>query len=174
MNRFALACLAATGLLPTTTLANVTGCWVSEAGTSVIELAERGGSVSGRVVGLEEPLFLPDEGQGTPGEPRTDVNNPDEALRDRAIAGLAIVADLTRDGDRWTGGTIYDPESGNTYSVRAEVDDDGLLRIRGYIGSPLFGRTTKWASADERPEDTRRMLDKLGPYLPVTAPPPSC
>jgi uncharacterized protein (DUF2147 family) len=167
-------CLLVVLLSPGTALASVTGCWVSEAGTSVIELAEQNGSVTGRVVGLAEPLFLADEGQGTPGAPRTDLNNPEPALRERAIAGLAIVAGLRRDGDRWTGGTIYDPESGNTYSVRAEVDDEGLLRIRGYIGSPLFGRTTKWNPMAQRTEAAQRMLDKLGPYLPAAARPPSC
>ncbi|MEE4301524.1 MAG: DUF2147 domain-containing protein [Pseudomonadales bacterium] len=154
--------------------ADITGCWISEAGDSVIELRERGGIVEGRVVGLERPVFLPEEARGTPGAPRTDLSNPEAALRARPIVGLAIVTDLAADGRRWTGGSVYDPESGNTYSARAELDGDGTLRLRGYVGSPLFGRTTAWTPAAARPMDVERMLEKARPFLPAGAARPEC
>lgn len=154
--------------------ADISGCWISEAGTSVIELRERDGAVTGRVVGLEQPLFLPEEDRGTPGAPRSDLSNPEPALRERPIAGLEIVTDLVADGGRWTGGSVYDPESGNTYSARAELGEDGTLRLRGYVGSPLFGRTTRWTAAAERPAETERMLEKARPWLPSDAEPPEC
>ncbi len=49
------------------------------------------------------------------------------------------------------GGTIYDPGSGTTYWCRLTLDGDRLL-LRGYVGVPLFGRTTAWirVGAEER------------------------
>jgi uncharacterized protein (DUF2147 family) len=154
--------------------ADITGCWISEAGTSVIELSDTNGIVTGRIVGLEEPLYLPEENQGEPGAPRIDLNNPEAELRQRPMAGLAIVNDLTRDDDEWVDGSIYDPQSGKTYSAKAELNRDGSLGLRGYIGSPMFGRTTNWTPATARSEDTARMLAKLAPMLPESAPAPDC
>lgn len=163
------ACLAAPGAA-----ADITGCWISEAGTSVIELRDLDGTVEGRVVGMEEPLYLPEEDQGTPGAPRKDLSNPETELRARLLAGLAIVNALEPEGRRWTGGSVYDPESGNTYSARAELGDDGTLRLRGYVGSPMFGRTTRWTPVSARPDDAARMLAKVEPWLPADAAPPEC
>jgi uncharacterized protein (DUF2147 family) len=44
----------------------------------------------------------------------------------------------------WTGGAIYDPASGNTYHCTLSLDGENRLRLRGYVGVPLFGRTTTW------------------------------
>jgi len=173
MNRIATVALAALSL-PAMAQADVAGCWINESGNSVIEMHVEGDLVTGRIVGINEPLFLAEEGRGTPGEVRSDQETPEPALRSRPLAGLVILENLERDGRRWDDGTVYDPESGNTYSVRAEVDGDGVLRLRGYIGSPLFGRTTKWANAETRPADTAQMLERARPYLPEGAPAPRC
>ena len=61
-------------------------------------------------------------------------------MRDRPLLGMELLSEYSWDGKRWSG-KIYDPESGNTYSSRMEVRKDGNLAMRGYIGSPLFGRT---------------------------------
>jgi uncharacterized protein (DUF2147 family) len=153
--------------------AHIEGCWINEAGDSVIELVREGESLRGRVVGLAEPVFLEGEEAGTPGEPRVDLNNPDIELRARAIAGLFIVEDLVQDGDRWVDGTIYDPRSGNTYAARAEFDQE-QLRIRGYLGVPMFGVTTRWVSARNSRDVAVEMIDKLAPYMPEDVSPPRC
>jgi uncharacterized protein (DUF2147 family) len=153
--------------------AHIEGCWINEAGDSVIELVSDGDAVRGRVVGLAEPVFLEGEEAGPPGEPRVDLNNPDIELRTRAIAGLFIVEDLVRDGDRWIDGSIYDPRSGSTYKARAELDDE-QLKIRGYVGLPMFGITTRWVAARSSGDVADAMIDKLAPYMPEDAPPPRC
>jgi uncharacterized protein (DUF2147 family) len=53
----------------------------------------------------------------------------------------------------WIGGTLYDPGTGNTYRCRANLQDEDTLLLRGYIGIPLIGRTTKWFRVDS---DARR------------------
>jgi uncharacterized protein (DUF2147 family) len=44
----------------------------------------------------------------------------------------------------WEDGTLYDPETGKTYSGTITLQPDGMLRLRGYIGTPLLGRNTIW------------------------------
>ena len=50
---------------------------------------------------------------------------------------------------RWVDGRIYDPNSGNTYKGTIQQVDANTLKLRGYIGISLFGRTEKWTRDDE-------------------------
>jgi len=76
-----------------------------------------------------------------------DKNNPDPALRERLIIGLEILRGLVpsnQDPLTFTGGTIYDPVSGNTYRCQLKLESSDRLYLRGYIAIPLVGRTTTW------------------------------
>jgi uncharacterized protein (DUF2147 family) len=76
--------------------------------------------------------------------PTTDVNNPDASLRKRALCGLTIGTGFAPNGDASAkDGKIYDPESGKTYSAQMQANGD-VLRLRGYIGVSLLGRTETW------------------------------
>ena len=75
---------------------------------------------------------------------RLDVNNPDSSLRARLLCNLVIgtrfqITDASHAG----GGSLYDPKSGNTYRGGIILEGD-TLKLRGYIGLPLFGRTEIW------------------------------
>ena len=79
------------------------------------------------------------------GKQRVDANNPDETKRSNAVIGLVILTGFKFDGDdEWKGGNIYDPESGKTYSSYIYLKDKNTLRVRGYAGISLFGRTETW------------------------------
>ena len=49
---------------------------------------------------------------------------------------------------RWAGGMIYDPNSGNTYKGTMRLVDRNTLKLRGYIGISLFGRSDTWTRVD--------------------------
>jgi uncharacterized protein (DUF2147 family) len=71
-----------------------------------------------------------------------DIHNPDPQLRERDVIGLVILHDFVYDGNNtWKNGTIYDPQTGKTYQSKMTLDDQGNLKVRGYIGIPLIGRT---------------------------------
>jgi uncharacterized protein (DUF2147 family) len=129
----------------------VTGLWLTEegdkGGRARVEVKRTDdGTFRGTIVWLEEPLFEP--GEPRAGEPKVDLENPDPALRERPVLGLAILEGFTYDGDgTWSGGTIYDPANGKTYKARLRLDDEDTLDVRGYVGIPLFGRTTTWRRA---------------------------
>ena len=45
---------------------------------------------------------------------------------------------------QWQNGTIYDAESGKTYSCNIKLTNPQTLEVRGFVGVSLFGRTDTW------------------------------
>ena len=121
---------------------DVVGLWLSGDGDGWIEIRQDGDEVVGVIAGS------PNNKEGDP--PRLDNKNPDPSLRDRPLDGVTFMKGFKYDGDdRWTDGTIYDPNSGNTYSGTIRLLDHDNLRLRGYIGISLFGRSDTWTRVDE-------------------------
>ena len=117
----------------------ILGRWLSEGKDAVIEIFPcADGALCGRLTWFA--LDPEDEGK-----PPVDGHNPEPALRDRPLCGLVILGGFKLSGDReWSGGRIYDPENGKTYRATMRFADNGTLRLRGYIGIPLFGETQVW------------------------------
>lgn len=116
----------------------IIGVWESGNGKARIKIDKASDKFNGRIVWLKEPL---DE----TGKPKVDKNNPDEALRSKPLLGYSMLKAFTYSGDKtWEEGTIYDPESGSTYSCTITMTDDNTLDVRGFIGVSLFGRTDVW------------------------------
>jgi uncharacterized protein (DUF2147 family) len=115
-----------------------------------VEIYKSGDSYDGKIIWLEEPLYVEaDEGE-TAGTPKEDHNNPDPALQSRPIIGLVLMEGFVFNGkDTWHKGTIYDPDNGKTYKSVARLSDDGsTLKVRGFIGFSLLGRTTEWTRVE--------------------------
>ena len=60
------------------------------------------------------------------------------------IEGMNIVKGLELNDKTWEDGTILDPKSGKIYSCYITLEDNNTLKVRGYIGFSLLGRTQKW------------------------------
>lgn len=66
-------------------------------------------------------------------------------LKNKPENGLQIMRELKRDGDQWSGGQILDPHNGKIYRCYISLEDGGKkLKVRGYIGFALLGRTEYW------------------------------
>jgi len=66
-------------------------------------------------------------------------------LKNKPENGLQIMWELKRDGDQWSGGQILDPHNGKIYRCYISLEDGGKkLKVRGYIGFALLGRTEYW------------------------------
>jgi uncharacterized protein (DUF2147 family) len=119
----------------------VLGTWVNPNGEDHILIYKKGYKYFGKL----DWIKYPNDEQG---KPKTDKNNPDEALRSRPELGLELLKDFTFDVDNdgnslYSDGTIYDPKNGKTYSCKMTLVGN-RLKIRGYIGISLFGRSETW------------------------------
>lgn len=73
-----------------------------------------------------------------------DVLNPDRARRQTPLCGMQLIGGFTPSPRRrggWDNGWVYDPDSGHTYAGTITSVDSNTIKLRGYIGVPLFGRT---------------------------------
>ncbi len=120
------------------------GLWNTEDDSARVRLESCDDELCGRIVWLEDPT-------DDQGNPLTDAENPEPDLRGRPIDGLKIVWGLQAggDGETWKDGKVYDPESGKTYNAKITLKDQDTLDLRGYVGTPMFGRTSTWTRADE-------------------------
>lgn len=105
---------------------NVVGVWLTEAKSSHVELFDCGdGTPCGKITWLNPDVA----GDGV------DLYNPDPNLRSRKLVGLQIMQGyrLRRQGN-WTGGRVYDAETGKTYGSRLRLLNNNTLQIKGCLG----------------------------------------
>ncbi|MGY2134848.1 DUF2147 domain-containing protein [Hymenobacter sp. HD11105] len=122
------------------------GVWVDDMGETRVEIYRCGESkkektVCGRLAWLSEPQ------DSTTGLPKTDRRNPDPSKRNVPLQNLVVMQNLTYDpaDDRWTGGKIYDPLNGRTYSCYLYMVDKDRMEVKGYIGFSFIGRSHYWS-----------------------------
>lgn len=72
--------------------------------------------------------------------PKKDIENPDKQLRQRDMLGVNLLTNFSYDDGTYSGGEVYDPANGKTYSCKISFIGRNL-KVRGYIGISLFGRT---------------------------------
>lgn len=111
------------------------GVWLTKGGESRIEIAPCGDALCGRIL----PDLKPAAAQNAQTK---DVNNPDPALRDRPIEGIAILSNL-KPGDEanvWQG-SVYNPDDGGTYDVTVTLKGD-KLKVEGCMAYILCDSQT--------------------------------
>jgi uncharacterized protein (DUF2147 family) len=116
---------------------DIVGIWLTTGKEPAkIQIYKSGQKYYGKIVWLQNPLEN--------GKPKVDENNPDKNKRNQQIIGLVILSDFKFDDEEWDHGKIYDPENGKTYSCILTLRDRITLKVRGYVGVSLLGRTEKW------------------------------
>lgn len=127
--------------------AEIEGLWLTEEGDGIVRIAPCAAdaeSLCGRLVWVEAPL-------NDQNRLELDDENPEAELRTRPILGLPILQGFPMEpnGGVFESGTIYDPNNGKTYSCKITPDGPETLKIRGFIGVSLLGRTTMWRRVAE-------------------------
>jgi len=69
-----------------------------------------------------------------------------------SLLGMNILANLVPTGNAWDHGSILDPKKGKRYKCKISLADENTLKVRGYIGRPLFGKTFKWKRVSKSAE----------------------
>lgn len=65
--------------------------------------------------------------------------------KNQRLIGMDILWGLRNDGGGYSGGEILEPFSGNIYRAKLTLIENGSkLKVRGYAGISLFGRTQIW------------------------------
>jgi uncharacterized protein (DUF2147 family) len=101
---------------------------------SIVNIFEKDGKYYGQIVELfRKPGENPD--------PVCDKCPDDDPRKDQPIKGMEIIRDMVEKGDKYTGGTIFDPKEGKQYSCKLWIKD-GNLMVRGYVA--FFFRTQTW------------------------------
>lgn len=122
----------------------ITGIWWNEEKTSKIRVEQKAGKYTGTIIYVVPERYV----NGTP--PKDD-QNPDVTLRNRTLIGLQILSGFEYDEKKkeWKNGKIYDPKSGNTYDCYSWLENNDLLKLKGFVaGIRLLGRTSEWYRAD--------------------------
>ena len=116
----------------------ILGKWINPSGEGQIQIYKKGNLYYGKLVWLKFPN---DE---VTNKVKLDKNNPDKSLQSRPILGLEILKNFKFDGDDvYEDGNIYDPKNGKDYSCKMTLNGN-KLKIRGYIGISLLGRSEVW------------------------------
>ncbi len=106
------------------------GRWLTQDKEAVIAIEPCAAGLCGRIVGVT--LDHPDDPFPTDSEGRSQC-------------GLTIIRGAAvPDGDLNWSVRITDPRNGKIYQARLRLDEEHRLRVRGYIGIPLLGRTEVW------------------------------
>ena len=70
--------------------------------------------------------------------------------KDKPFVDMEILWGLKKDDDEYTGGEILDPKNGKTYRAKVALVENGeKLKVRGFIGFSLLGRTQIWHRSDK-------------------------
>ncbi len=104
---------------------------------SVIEVYEKDGKAFAKIIEIKNP------------DRKTAVCDMCKGSnKDKPILGMEILSGLQMNDDEWSGGKILDPKNGKEYKCYIKLIEDNKLKIRGYIGFSLLGRTAYWQRAE--------------------------
>ena len=103
---------------------------------SVIEVYEKEGKAFAKIVEIRNP-------------DRKDAlcTACEDENKNKPILGLNILTGLEKNDDEWSGGNILDPRNGKIYKCYIKLVKPNKLKLRGYIGVALFGKTAYWERA---------------------------
>jgi uncharacterized protein (DUF2147 family) len=103
---------------------------------SIVRIVEADGEIKGTI----EKVF-----PGPNEDPNPKCDKCPAEFKGKPVAGLTFLWGVKREDARLSAGKILDPEEGEIYNCQIELADGGKsLKVRGYVGVPLFGRTQVW------------------------------
>lgn len=100
---------------------------------SIVEIYEQNGKAYAKILQLLEE-----------GKENSLCENCSGAKKDKPIKGMEIIDGLSKDDDEWNDAKILDPKTGKEYKCYIVLEENDKLKVRGYIGFSLVGRTQYW------------------------------
>lgn len=101
------------------------GLWIDHTGRGAVEITPCGGSLCGRIVWLKDP-------------------------KNQKACGVQVIGGVRASGGAsWSGGWIYSPEKKSRYDVELTPIGSDRLKVFGYAGIRMFGKTMTWTKAPD-------------------------
>jgi uncharacterized protein (DUF2147 family) len=130
----ALAFVASAGAALSQDSSAVLGIWATQKNDGKVAIEPCGNAICGRVLDGRQLRENPNQ---------TDVRNPDPSLRTRRVMGLHILESYTGGPTEWKGGTIYDPQTGDsTDDTTLTLTAPNTLIVKGC--RLVFCRSETW------------------------------
>lgn len=104
---------------------------------SVIEMYEENGKAYAKIIEIKDPK-----------RQKAVCDKCEGENKNKPILGLEILTGLKKDDDEWSGGEILDPRNGKVYKCYIELVNPNKLKVRGFIGFSLLGKTKYWNRAE--------------------------
>ncbi len=106
--------------------------------SGLIRIVEHNGVLSGTIEKMLDPKDKPD----------AVCDLCTDERKDKPILGMTILRNVKKhpsEAHKWDGGDILDPNNGKVYRVRLNLaENNKTLNVRGYIGTPMLGRSQVW------------------------------
>ena len=117
---------------------DILGRWRTTQHGGVVEIYHCGGALCGRVVDSERLRANPN---------LLDERNHNRTLRSRRVMDLVVLHNFTGGPERWTGGPLYDPATGDSASSGSlRLLSRSTLEVKGCLAAFLC-RTQRWTKA---------------------------
>lgn len=110
---------------------DILGYWMNPEKNAKIQVYKNGNKYMGKIVWMKEPY----EADGK--------TLKKDAKGKMPILNIVFISNFVFDGEEWVDGTIYDPSSGKNYSGKMSLEGN-KLELRGYLGSPMLGKSVYW------------------------------
>lgn len=101
---------------------------------SIIEIYEKHNKIYGKVIEIFNP-----KNKKIPKCERCDGED-----KNKQIIGLIVIKGLTWHKNEYTNGKILDPKHGKLYKCSISFENKDKLKVRGFIGIEILGRTQYW------------------------------
>ena len=101
---------------------DVDGVWLSPSRSAHVQISHCGDQLCGKVISASQPKTNPNF---------LDVHNKNPALRTRRVIGALLLEGFTGGPTEWSGGHVYNPGDGNTYSGKLTLVDENHLKLTG-------------------------------------------
>jgi uncharacterized protein (DUF2147 family) len=105
---------------------------------AIVRITEAGGVLTGKI----EKLF-----DSTKLDSKCDECT--DSRKGQPVIGMTFLRNVKKGETHWEGGDILDAANGKVYRVRMTPSSDNKsMEVRGYVGTPMFGRSQKWVRAE--------------------------
>lgn len=71
--------------------------------------------------------------------------------KDQPILGMVILKGAIIEDGVWRGAPILNAKNGKHYGCHISLANKDLLKVRGFVGYPIFGKTLYWTRVKDSP-----------------------